>query len=281
MKKIKIFIDKYFLTKIEKFNPHLYRFMTYNLFKVYSEIVNSIKYKDKYFFHSISLEISTYCNRKCDYCPNKDYETPKESMSWEIFKHVVEELKKINYTGIFQYHLFNEPLFDDRLVEFSKYVSLHLPNVTQVLISNGDILDISKAKELSEAGIDKFVVTVHDRNPEKNLERLKPIKKFLKYKMRLQTTNELYLANRGGSVDIENEKRKAQFKKCPDIRTLIITKDGDVILCCQDYFKKYVMGNVMEKSLLDIWNSYKDLREKLLKHNIVELPICKTCLNRK
>lgn len=245
MKKLKILLDKYILNKAEKINPHLYRFLTYNLYKVYSEIANQIKYKDKYFFHSVSLEISTYCNRKCHYCPNKDYETPKEFMSWDIFKSAIAQLKEIKYTGIIQYHFFNEPLFDERLTDFVKYTSSNLPNATQVLISNGDLLNIEKAKELSEAGIDKFVVTVHDINPERNLERLKPVKEFLREKMRLQTSNELYLANRGGAVDIENEKRKTDFKKCPDIRTLIITNNGDIILCCQDYFRKYVMGNII------------------------------------
>ena len=221
MKSIKLFYDK-ILNNIEKINPHLYRFLTYNLYKIYSEIANSIKYKDKYFFHSVSLEISTYCNRKCHYCPNKDYETPKNFMSWDIFKSAITQLKDIKYTGIVQYHLFNEPLFDERLTDFVKYTSANLPKAIQVLISNGDLLNIEKAKELSEAGINKFVVTVHDKNPERNLERLKPVKEFLKEKMRLQTSNELYLASRGGAADIEKEKRKTDFKKCPDIRTLII-----------------------------------------------------------
>ena len=279
MKSIKLFYDK-ILNNIEKINPHLYRFLTYNLYKIYSEIANSIKYKDKYFFHSVSLEISTYCNRKCHYCPNKDYETPKNFMSWDIFKSAIARLKDIKYTGIVQYHLFNEPLFDERLTDFVKYTSANLPKAIQVLISNGDLLNIEKAKGLSEAGVDKFVVTVHDKNPERNLERLKPVKEFLKEKMRLQTSNELYLASRGGAADIEKEKRKTDFKKCPDIRTLIICYNGDIILCCQDYFKKYIMGNVMEKSILEIWNSYKDIREKLLRDNIAELPICKICLKR-
>ena len=183
MKKLKILLDKFILNKAEKINPHLYRFLTYNLYKIYSEIINSIKYKDKYFFHSVSLEISTYCNRKCHYCPNKDYETPKEYMSWDIFKCAIEQLKNIKYTGIIQYHLFNEPLFDERLADFVRYASANLPKATQVLISNGDLLNIEKAKELSKAGINKFVVTVHDINPEKNLERLKPVKEFLKEKM--------------------------------------------------------------------------------------------------
>lgn len=244
MKRIKLLFDK-ILSNIEKINPDLYRKIVYDGYKKYSEIANKIKYNDKYFFRDVCVEISTYCNRKCRYCPNKDYETPKEYMSWDIFKCAIEQLKNIKYTGIIQYHLFNEPLFDERLADFVRYTSANLPKATQVLISNGDLLNIEKAKELSKAGINKFVVTVHDINPEKNLERLKPLKEFLKEKMRLQTSNELYLANRGGAVDIENEKRKTNFKKCPDIRTLIITHNGDIILCCQDYFKKYVMGNII------------------------------------
>ena len=280
MKSIKLFLDK-ILSNIEKISPDLYRNIVYeNGYKIYSEIANSIKYKDKYFFHSVSLEISTYCNRKCHYCPNKDYETPKNFMSWDIFKSAIAQLKDIKYTGIFQYHLFNEPLFDERLTDFVRYTSTHLPKVTRVLISNGDLLNIEKAKELSEAGVDKFVVTVHDANPERNLERLKPVKEFLKEKIRLQTSNELYLTNRGGLIDIEDEKRKADYKKCPYIRTLTIGYNGDVILCCHDYFRKYVMGNVMEKSILEIWNSYHNLRKQLLKYNNPELPICKICLKR-
>ena len=280
MKSIKLFLDK-ILSNIEKISPDLYRNIVYeNGYKIYSEIANSIKHKDKYFFHSVSLEISTYCNRKCHYCPNKDYETPKNFMSWDIFKSAIAQLKDIKYTGIFQYHLFNEPLFDERLTDFVRYTSTHLPKVTRVLISNGDLLNIEKAKELSEAGVDKFVVTVHDANPERNLERLKPVKEFLKEKIRLQTSNELYLTNRGGLIDIEDEKRKADYKKCPYIRTLTIGYNGDVILCCHDYFRKYVMGNVMEKSILEIWNSYHNLRKQLLKYNNPELPICKICLKR-
>ena len=244
MKRIKLFFDK-ILSNIEKLNPDLYRKIVYDGYKIYSEIANYIKYKDKYFFHGVCVEISTYCNRKCHYCPNKDYETPKNFMSWDIFKRIVEELKNIKFTGLFQYNFYNEPLFDDRLPEFVKYVNSNLPKCTQVLVSNGDILNVEKAKELVDAGMDKFIITVHDKNPERNLERLKPVKEFLKYKMKLQTSNDLYLNNRGGAVDVSHEKRKTTYKKCQDIKNLNITVNGDVVLCCQDYFKKYIMGNII------------------------------------
>ncbi|MCZ9970440.1 hypothetical protein OFQ59_10145 [Brachyspira hyodysenteriae] len=40
------------------------------------------------------------------------------------------------------------------------------------------------------------------------------------------------------------------------------------------------MGNVMEKSILDIWKSCKDIREELLNYNIAELPINNCIFNK-
>ncbi|CCG56965.1 radical SAM superfamily [Brachyspira pilosicoli WesB] len=53
-----------------------------------------------------------------------------------------------------------------------------------------------------------------------------------------------------------------------------------MILCCHDYYGKYVMGNIMKDSIVNIYNSYRDLRVRLLKDNIADLDICKKCLER-
>ena len=282
MKKIKLLFDKLILNKLEKINPIFYRTIMFHLDKKYSEFVNSIKYKDKHFFNLVYLEISTYCNRKCSYCPNKYYDTPKEFMSWELIKHIVNELKSINYSGAISYCLYNEPLFDNRLKDIVEYINKNLPNSIQLLVSNGDKLTIDKSKELLNAGINKFIITVHDENPSNNLNRLKPIKMFLKEKMILKTSDELYIQNRGGLIEVQKHKKFDYFQnKCQHINKLNITKDGDIILCCNDYLKTHIMGNIKEKSLIEIWNSYKNLRKNILEKNIIELDICKNCLNIK
>ncbi len=278
MKQLKILLDKLILTKIDKINPNLYRFLTYDLYrKIYSPIINKIKYKDKYFFHSVGIETSTYCNRKCDYCPNKDNETPKNYIDRNIFEEAIRQLKKIKFSGIFEYCFFNEPLFDPNLSSLIEYAKKELPKCIHVLTSNGDLLTIDKANELVNAGIDKFIITIHDKNPDKAYERLSKVKKVLKDKMRLQTTYELVLQNRGGDVDISKYEYK-KLTSCPNILKAMITINGDIILCCNDYYKKHVMGNIMNKNIVDIWKSYSNLREELLDKNIVRLDICKKCL---
>ena len=117
IKRLYNIFDKYILEKISKKYPSTFRFYS----KVYEnifEFINLIKYKDRYFFHVVSFEISTYCNRKCWYCPNKDNETPKEFMDFEIFKKAIDELKNIKYSGSISYNFYGEPLFDDRLETF-------------------------------------------------------------------------------------------------------------------------------------------------------------------
>lgn len=57
-------IDKYILYGIGSKYPSIYRFYDITFQKFYP-YVNLIRYKDKHFFHSITFEISTYCNRKC------------------------------------------------------------------------------------------------------------------------------------------------------------------------------------------------------------------------
>ncbi|HZX36563.1 MAG TPA: radical SAM/SPASM domain-containing protein [Thermodesulfobacteriota bacterium] len=60
--------------------------------------------------------------------------------------------------------------------------------------------------------------------------------------------------------------------------TLTIAWDGDVIPCCLDYNKKYVLGNIKDSSLSDIWNNERmvGLRNQFIS-NEVGNPLCVVC----
>lgn len=56
--------------------------------------------------------------------------------------------------------------------------------------------------------------------------------------------------------------------------------NGDVILCCQDWNREVILGNVKEKSIKEIWNSenYKGVRSKLSSKKKAEDDfLCKKC----
>ena len=75
----------------------------------------------KKFVFLVNLELSTYCNRKCDYCPVSLYPREQEYMSEELFKKIIGELKDISYSGGIVLNFYNEPLLDNNLLEKTSY----------------------------------------------------------------------------------------------------------------------------------------------------------------
>jgi radical SAM protein with 4Fe4S-binding SPASM domain len=57
---------------------------------------------------------------------------------------------------------------------------------------------------------------------------------------------------------------------------VVIDWNGNVVLCCNDYFSSIKFGNVENEKFIDIWNS--DLYTKTrsdLRHKKFNLDICK------
>lgn len=69
-------------------------------------------------------------------------------------------------------------------------------------------------------------------------------------------------------------------KVCPQIfKSLQINADGEVVPCCVDWKRENNLGNVNDRSLVDIWNG-KELQELQKKHlNLLkgEIDPCKYC----
>lgn len=61
---------------------------------------------------------------------------------------------------------------------------------------------------------------------------------------------------------------------------MTIVWNGDVLPCCYDYNGRYVLGNMAEQSLSDIWNGERiqSLRKEFI-DNKVENDLCKNCDN--
>ena len=80
------------------------------IYKSYTRFLNFIKYIDPHFFSSVVLEISTSCNSTCYYCPDQLKVTPTAFMEESTFKKIIDQLKTISFSGIINYHFYNEPL---------------------------------------------------------------------------------------------------------------------------------------------------------------------------
>ncbi|MFH1589019.1 MAG: SPASM domain-containing protein [archaeon] len=56
--------------------------------------------------------------------------------------------------------------------------------------------------------------------------------------------------------------------------------DGKVILCCQDWKKEYILGDLRTNSIQDIWNSkeYKSIRRRIYGEEIPVPELCQKCI---
>jgi radical SAM protein with 4Fe4S-binding SPASM domain len=92
------------------------------------------------------------------------------------------------------------------------------------------------------------------------------------------------LENRGGNVadadTLSRSRDMRYFTTCTRLfKQMYIMFNGDVVLCCTDYARRQVLGNVREQTLHEVWNGEKAvaIRRRFLEGRFAELPLCGQC----
>lgn len=230
-------------------------------------------------FCNVEIEINSNCNRKCSYCPNFSYVRKEQGEMEEfVFIKIMDDLKCIGYSDRITFHFYGEPLLCRKLDKYVQITANKIPDAYPVLFTNGDFLSRKRLEGLEQFGIKYFVVTQQEewRNGFRQIYNSLPEK--LKEKVFYRTYNEIDYNNRGGLIDKKNIKTFSYACTLPSTM-LQITLKGNVLPCCNDYEQLNVMGNVCEKSLLEIWesNSFKEFRHNLLEGNRQKYMPCKNC----
>ena len=152
-------------------------------------VINCLKIYDQHFIHNLDLEvaqqlfeqsvcqiemaISSFCNRRCKYCPNHrvDRISEKHYMEDTLFFNIINQLKNISYSNTITVHRYNEPLADvpNTLLRLSSLRSF-LPKAIIRVVTNGDYLDKELLLSLASIGVDVIVATVHADNPSNIFE---------------------------------------------------------------------------------------------------------------
>ena len=198
--------------------------------------------KHQTLFDHIEIETINRCNGNCSFCPVSRKKDPrvKAVMTAELFQKIVAQLAKINYSGRFTTFSNNEPLLDDRLIEFNRYAREKLPNARMHLFTNGTLLTIDKFIALINI-LDELIID----NYQQELKLIKPCQEIEAYckehpelckkvTIVLRKPNEI-LTSRGGNAP--NRKQIPDYSKDRCIlpfRQMIVRPDGKVSLCCND-----------------------------------------------
>lgn len=232
-------------------------------------------------FKIVEIEINSYCNLSCSYCPNREFQRKeKGTMSLEHYQHIIGQLQDLDFVGRISHEFYGEPTLHP---QFDKIISLTkeaLPQCKVELYSNATKLDLSLTRELLAAGVDEFIITKHE---DQVLEEFEAALTQLSISEREHVTyrshEKIYKTNRGGTLpDIGRERQNLLPCQIPSFLAAITLK-GNVLPCFEDFFQKHEMGNIFESHLRDIWfgEKFTQFREDLRKGLRHKYEICKDC----
>ncbi len=89
-------------------------------------------------------------------------------------------------------------------------------------------------------------------------------------------------SNWGGRIPEKDLKTKSEIKRHPCPRLwfhAVILREGNMVICCLDYDGKFILGNVKENSIGEIWNGevVNKYRSFHLRGEYGQIPICEKC----
>lgn len=213
-----------------------------------------------FLFNHVELETINRCNGTCSFCPVNALsdKRPYKMMSEKLFYKIINELEEMRYSGKIALFSNNEPLLDDRIIDFHKYTREHLPYARMHLFTNGTLLTLEKFK-LIIPYLDELIIDNYSQNLKLIPNSLKIVEYCennpeLKSKVTvvLRKRDEV-LSTRGG--DAPNARIISYpYAKCIlPFKQMIIRPDGKVSLCCNDPLGKNTLGDVNTQSLVEVW----------------------------
>lgn len=117
---------------------------------------------------------------------------------------------------------------------------------------------------------------------KQNIDEIERARKFWKkHRVRLVTSA---LENRGGNIADASDMNVGEMTLRSDCirpsREMCVLYNGDCVLCCVDWHRTVILGNVREHSIREIWNNaqYQQIRRGLKEGDVSSLPdICVNC----
>ena len=129
---------------------------------------NKAKFKEA--LKLIEIEIFSFCNRKCWFCPNSYVDRISETtfMDEDVYLGLIKQLQEIDYSGELTYSRYNEPLaYREVITKRIKQAREMLPNATLRTNTNGDYVTRDYIEELCDVGFDELWIQQYLGNNQK------------------------------------------------------------------------------------------------------------------
>ena len=262
------------------------------------------------------IELTNHCNVKCVMCPQPRQTREAGFMSFEFYKSIIDQIYK--YAEVVDLDLYGEILLHPQFEEFIAYAksknlktlvstnikTLNKKNSLRLINSGLDFITLSLdgvKKETYEAvrvgsDFDKVMENVYTfvkLNNRKIFTSLQIINmkqthdEVEEFVEKFKTLNvDVVRVIPYSSHDPEKKDLNCDFNypksenHCAFLwRTMVVTWNGKIVPCCQDWDNNIVLGDLNNESVLDVWNGQKmtTMRGKHAEKDRTDYAICQGC----
>ncbi len=262
----------------------------------------------------LGIETTSRCNLDCIMCPRQEMTRQTGDMDIGLFERIIDDIKrKVEFVWLQDYGepFLNKNIF--RMIEYANKSGLKTGISTNATILNDDVI-----KGILDSKLD-YIIFAFDGATKETYEKIRKgadfgkvgsnIKKFIIRKFENKTKiftviQCIYMENT--EKEIIDFKKTWKLKGVDGIRIRQVTYsgnsgkfrnylkgwpcywlwsdphikwDGTVVPCCQDVNAVYPLGNMMENSFGELWNSSKmiRLRQMHIDGKAGEILLCKNC----
>jgi len=250
-------------------------------------------------FTLVEFNIYGACNRSCSFCPVSDpdfYTNNYEGMTEELYSKIMQNLADLDYHGGLLFSAYSEPFLHPGLSGLVKITKKFIPKCRLEIVSNGDIVK-KKPKlltDLFDAGLDVCSFSMYDGTEvtdefQKQIDALKITNGTVIFRRRYYENGNygIIISNRTGLVDSNKyrDEKESKIETLPLKRQCfypfyltLIDYNGDMVLCPHDWGKKYVVGNLKDDHIWNLWVGKKyETARKLLSCKNRNFSPCDTC----
>ena len=116
----------------------------------------------------VEVEVFSYCNRQCWFCPNSvvDRHSTNTCLPHSIYTGILRQLAEIDYSEQVSFSRYNEPLSDRLILDRIQEARGFIPHARLHTNTNGDYLSANYLMEIYEAGLRSMNVQIYLQNSD-------------------------------------------------------------------------------------------------------------------
>jgi hypothetical protein len=186
----------------------------------------------------VNFELSNRCNLAHVHprCPaHRAAAHPPENLASAVVFQVLADLGARGFDGCLSFHQYGEPLMDPRLFWFLERAARVVPTAKTLVWTNGSTLEAHMLHDLQAVGLGHLAVTAYTPAERARLEALEAPPGFLT----------IYAPNWVEVFGIYDAPAAPLATPCyAPLTDLIITRGGQVGLCCRDWARRHTFGDL-------------------------------------